>query len=106
MKILLDECLPIDFRHHLPGHEVHTSEWAGMKGLKNRLLLQQAESAGYEVLITVDQGLRYQQNLAQRKISILMIRSRTNQMEDLVPLVGSVLVALTEILPGQVTVAT
>lgn len=77
-----------------------------MKGLKNRLLLQQAESAGYEVLITVDQGLRYQQNLTQRKISILMIRSRTNQMEDLVPLVGSVLVALTEILPGQVTVAT
>jgi hypothetical protein len=77
-----------------------------MKGLKNGLLLQQAESAGYEVLITVDQGLRYQQNLTQRKISILMIRSRTNQMEDLVPLVGSVLVALTEILPGQVTVAT
>jgi hypothetical protein len=105
VKILLDECLPIDFRHHLPGHEVHTSEWAGMKGLKNGLLLQQAESAGYEVLITVDQGL-YQQNLTQRKISILMIRSRTNQMEDLVPLVGSVLAALTEILPGQVTVAT
>ncbi len=76
-----------------------------MKGLKNGLLLQQAESAGYEVLITVDQGL-YQQNLTQRKISILMIRSRTNQMEDLVPLVGSVLAALTEILPGQVTVAT
>lgn len=75
-------------------------------GLKNGLLLQHAESAGNEVLITVDQGLRYQQNLAQRKISILMIRSRTNQMEDLVPLAGSVLSALAGTGPGQVSVAT
>ncbi|MCX6591182.1 MAG: hypothetical protein NTZ56_06630 [Acidobacteria bacterium] len=74
--------------------------------MKNGLLLQHAESAGNEVLITVDQGLRYQQNLAQRKISILMIRSRTNQMEDLVPLAGSVLSALAGTGPGQVSVAT
>ena len=55
MKVLLDECLPIDFRHHLPGHEVHTAEWAGFKSLKNGQLLQQAESAGYEEFLTVDQ---------------------------------------------------
>lgn len=47
MKILLDECLPIDFRHHLPGHEVHTAEWAGFKSLKNGKLLEEAETAGY-----------------------------------------------------------
>jgi predicted nuclease of predicted toxin-antitoxin system len=48
MRILLDECLPIDFRHSFSGHEAHTVEWAGLKGKKNGDLLQSAESAGYE----------------------------------------------------------
>ena len=52
MKILLDECLPLDFRHHLTGHEVHTAEWAGFKSLKNGRLLEEAESAGYGVFLT------------------------------------------------------
>lgn len=51
MKVLLDECLPIDFRHYLPGHEVHTAKWAGFKGLKNGQLLDNAEQSGYRVLI-------------------------------------------------------
>ena len=79
MKVLLDECLPIDFRHRFPGHEVHTAEWAGFKSLKNGHLLEQAESAGYEVFLTVDQGVPHQQNLVQRKISVLVIRSRTEK---------------------------
>ena len=54
MKVLLDECLPLDFRHHLPGHEVHTAEWAGLKGLKNGQLLRDVESAGYDVLERVE----------------------------------------------------
>jgi hypothetical protein len=105
MKILLDECLPVDFRHHLSGHEVHTGEWAGFKSLKNGQFLQQAESAGYEVLLTMDQGVPHQQNLVRRNISILVIRTRTNQMEDLLPLVGAILVALDSIQPGQVAFA-
>ena len=105
MKVLLDECLPIDFRHHLPGHEVHTAEWAGFKSLKNGNLLGQAENAGYEVLLTVDQGVPHQQNFFQRKISVLVIRSRTNQMEDLMPLVEAILLALREIEPGRVAFA-
>lgn len=105
MKVLLDECLPLDFRHHLPGHEVHTAEWAGFKSLKNGHLLGQAENAGYEVLLTVDQGVPHQQNLVQRKISILVIRARTNQMEDLVPLVEAIQKALREIEPGRVAFA-
>ena len=80
MKILLDECLPVDFRHHLPGHEVHTAEWAGLKGLKNGQLLRDVESAGYDVFLTTDQGIPHQQNLVGRKISVLVVRSRTNQI--------------------------
>jgi predicted nuclease of predicted toxin-antitoxin system len=52
MKILLDECLPVDFRHSFPGHDAHSVEWAGLKGKKNGKLLQAAEGAGYQVLLT------------------------------------------------------
>jgi predicted nuclease of predicted toxin-antitoxin system len=105
MKVLLDECLPIDFRRHLSAHEVHTAEWAGFKSPKNGQLLQQAERAGYEVLLTVDQGVPNQHSLVERKISVLVIRARTNQMEDLLPVVEAILAALGEIQPGQVAFA-
>jgi len=105
MKILLDECLPVDFRHHLPGHEVHTAEWAGLKGLKNGQLLRDVESAGYDVFLTTDQAIPHQQNLAGRKISVLVVRSRTNQIEDLLPAVGAILVELKRIQPGQLAFA-
>ena len=105
MKILLDECLPVDFRHHLPGHEVHTAEWAGLKGLKNGQLLRDVEGAGYDLFLTTDQGIPHRQNLAGRKISVLVIRSRTNQIEDLLPAVGAILVELKRIQPGQIAFA-
>lgn len=54
MKILLDECLPLDFRHRFPGHDAHTAQWAGLKGKRNGELLRVAEVAGYDVLLTVD----------------------------------------------------
>jgi hypothetical protein len=104
MKVLLDECLPIDFRHHIAGHEVHTAQFAGFKGLENSKLLSEAEAAGYELFLTVDQGIRGEQNLAGRRISVLIIRGRTNQMEDLIPLAGRVLEAIALIRPGQVSI--
>ena len=105
MKILLDECLPLDFRHHLPDHEVHTAEWAGFKSLKNGRLLHEAESAGYDVFLTMDQGIPRQQNLLGRRIAILVIRSRTNQIEDLLTTVGAILMELEKIQPGQIAFA-
>ena len=80
MKILLDECLPVDFRHSFPGHEVHGADWAGLKCRKNGDLLRDAELAGYEVLLTVDQGIPHQHNLIGRKFAVIAIRSRTNQL--------------------------
>ena len=101
MRILLDECLPVDFRHSFPGHEAHTAEWAGFKGKKNGELLQAAESGGYQVLLTVDQGIPHQQTTIRRNLSIILIRSRTNQMEDLLPLAAAIIKALEFIQPGQ-----
>jgi predicted nuclease of predicted toxin-antitoxin system len=100
VKILLDECLPLDFRHSFPDHEAHTAQWAGLKGKKNGELLLAAELAGYDVLLTVDQGLPHQAS-AGRKLSIILVRSRTNQLEDLLLLVDAILNALETIQPGQ-----
>jgi len=104
MKILLDECLPVDFRHSFPMHDSHTAEWAGLKGKKNGELLRAAERAGYDVLLTVDLGMAQQQNLAGRRLSIVLVRSRTSQIEDLLPLVEAILQALAAIRPGQCVV--
>ena len=105
MKILLDECLPVGFRHHLADHEVHTAEWAGFKSLKNGRLLQEAEGAGYDVFLTTDQGIPNQQNTAGRKISVLVIRSRTNQIEDLLTVLAVIQRELANIQPGQIAFA-
>ena len=66
MKILLDECLPADFRRSFPGREAHSVEWAGLKGKKNGELPQAAERGGYQVLLTVDQGIPHQQTMVGR----------------------------------------
>jgi predicted nuclease of predicted toxin-antitoxin system len=101
VKILLDECLPLDFRHSFPNHNAHTVQWAGLKGKKNGELVQAAELAGYDVLLTVDQGIPHQLASADRKLSIIVIRSRTNQLEDLLPLVRVILEAMETIQPGE-----
>jgi predicted nuclease of predicted toxin-antitoxin system len=101
MKILLDECLPLDFRRSFPGAQ--TAQWAGLKGKKNGELLA-AEAAGYDVLLTVDQGIPSEHNLAGRKLSVVLIRSRTNQLEDLLELREAILQALRTVQPGQVAV--
>lgn len=102
MKILLDECLPLDFRHAFTGHLVHTAEWAGFKGKQNGELLLEAELAGYEVLLTVDQGIPHQQDLAGRRISIITFQPPTNRLEDLLPFVTLILQALETITPGAI----
>lgn len=63
MKLLLDECTPKRLRVDFPGHEVLTVEQAGLKGLKNGTLIRHASSQ-FDVLITVDQNLPFQQNLS------------------------------------------
>ena len=94
MRILLDECLPLDFRHSFPNHDAHTVQWAGLKGKRNGELLRAAEVACYDVLLTVDHGIPHQQPPGWGKLSIILVRSRTNQIEDLLPLVDAIMQAL------------
>jgi hypothetical protein len=74
-----------------------------LKGRKNGDLQQAAEAAGYDVLLTVDRGIPHQQRSTGRKLSIILVRSRTNQMEDLLPLADAISQALETIQPGQTT---
>jgi hypothetical protein len=71
VKILLDECVPVQVRHALPGHEVATAQQMGWRGISNGDLLAAAESAGFDLFILADKNLRYQQNLTGRRLAIL-----------------------------------
>jgi len=103
MRILLDECIDQRLRLLFPGHDCQSAGYANLAGLKNGALLAAAESAGFEILITTDQEIPYQQNLSMRRISIVVLCAPTNRLADLRPLVPAVLQALDSIQPGQVT---
>jgi Domain of unknown function (DUF5615) len=75
MKVLLDECVTRYLKRDFTGHEVLTIEEAGFKGLKNGRLLQ-AASGQYDVLVTVDQNLQYQQNLKTFAIAIIVLKAK------------------------------
>ena len=79
MKLLLDECLTRFVKRDLTGHEVHTIEEAGFKGLENGDLLR-AVTGIYDVLVTVDQNLPYQQNVAGLDIAILVLAAKRKAM--------------------------
>jgi hypothetical protein len=91
MRILLDECVDQRLRLLFEGHECESAAYAGFTGLKNGELLQAAEHAGFEVLVTTDQEIPYQQNLAARRISILVLCAPTNRLADLRGLLPSAL---------------
>jgi len=71
-------------------------------GLKNGELLDAAEAGGFDVLVTVDRGFRYEQNLAGRKIAVVIFRTKSIALKDLLPQAPEALVALQSIKPGQV----
>ena len=75
MKILFDQGTPRPLRNFLPEHTVDTSAGRGWSELSNGDLLDIAESEGYELLITTDQNIRHQQNLAARRLAVIVLLS-------------------------------
>jgi hypothetical protein len=102
MKVLLDECIPRRFKNALPDHECQTVPEAGFAGQKNGVLLSLAEAAGFDLFFTMDKGLQYQQNLTGRSIAVLIIRARSNRLEDLLPHLEACRSIMSSIRPGQV----
>jgi len=102
MQVLIDECIDERLRHEFPGHNCQTARYARLAGLKNGRLLSAAEAAGFEVMITVDQGIPYQQNMEARTIGVLILCAATNRLRDLQKLVPLAQNALDDIRPGEV----
>lgn len=102
MRILIDECVDQRLRLLLGAHDSQTAAYAGFAGLKNGALLAAAEAAGFEVMITADQEIPFQQNLNIRRISIVVLCAPTNRLRDLRPLVPEALRVLDSIQLGQV----
>ena len=101
MKVLIDECLPRKLKRALAGHDCQTVPEAGLAGLKNGELLSRAEAMGFEVFITLDRGIEYQQRLEDRKLGVLLIRSKSSRLQELLPKVPEIQRALDRISPGQ-----
>ena len=101
MRLLLDECIPKRLGREFPEHEVRTVPQAGWSGLENGQLLSAAQQE-FDVFITVDQGLRFQQNISGFAIAVVVLEARSNDIEDLRPLVPRIRAPLAELLPGQV----
>lgn len=101
MNILLDESLPKPLTRSFSGHSVSTVVERGWSGKKNGELLKLAERE-FEVFVTADQNLQYQQNLKGHKIAVVVLVAKANRLELLKPLVSKVLRVLNDLKVGTV----
>ena len=101
MRILLDHCLNWRLKRLLPGHVVKATFEMDWDAVRNGRLLTLAESQ-FEVFLTVDKGIKYQQNFIGRNIAVITLRGRNNRIETHAPLMPQVLALLPTVQPGQV----
>jgi hypothetical protein len=102
VRILLDECIDRRFARELPGHEVRTVPEAGWAGKSNGDLLALAENS-YDVFVTVDRNLSFQQNVPRFSIAVVVLRAHSNRLVELRHLVPRLLEVLPVAKRGEVT---
>jgi len=101
MRILLDEMMSRKLGRELADHEVSTVQREGWAGLTNRTLLD-AIASHFDVFITMDKGMRYQQHLTDRPFGIIEVRAISNAMRALLPAVPRIRAAIQTIQPGDI----
>ena len=101
MKLLLDECVDWRLAREFSEHFIKTVPQMGWATIKNGQLLALAEKE-FDVFITVDRNLSFQQNLPKFNIAVVVLRAKTNRLVDLKPLVSQVLATLATLNIGQV----
>jgi predicted TIM-barrel enzyme len=102
MRLLLDECVPKRLKRELRSHEVKTIQDMGWAGIKNGALLTLADGR-FAALLTVDQGIEYQQNLSGLTISVVVMLAASNDVDDLRPLLPGVEQALAALRAGEIS---
>lgn len=101
MRVLLDECVPIQLKSSLVGHEVRTVGRRGWAGKKNGELIRLAEGR-FDVFVTLDRSLKRQQNLAGLRLGVVTLIAHSNEIEALRPLTPKLKHAVRKAKPGQV----
>jgi predicted nuclease of predicted toxin-antitoxin system len=103
MRILFDECLPARLRRNLPGHDVQTVPQAGWASISNGKLLRLiADSGKFDVFLTVDKNLPQQQKIEGLPFAVVVLRSKSNRLADVVPFTPEILRRLPEFQPGHI----
>ncbi len=100
MKLLLDECIDRRLAKDLEGHDVRTVPQMGWAGIKNGALLTLAD-AEFDIFITVDRNLAFQQNLPKFNIAVLVLHATSNRLADLKPLAPKILSVLPTLTKGE-----
>jgi hypothetical protein len=95
------KCIDERLRNAITGHDCQTVRYAGFAGFKNGELLGAAEAAWFQLLVTVDRGLEYEQSLRGRKLAIVILREKSNRLKDLLPHVPALQARLPSIRPGE-----
>lgn len=99
MKVLFDHNVPHKLRHLLPGHEIKTADEMSWARLENGLLLAAAEDAGFDLMLTADNNLAYQQNLTGRKLALVVLSTnRWKLVREAVPAIAR---AVDAAIPGS-----
>ena len=101
MRVLIDECLPKKLKRELSGHDVMTVQERGWSSKKNGELLRLLQGE-FDVFLTADQNLTYQQNLSNTSVAIIVLVAPNNRIEALKPLMPKVQEVLKSIQPGEV----
>src|SRR5215510_1183500 len=99
MQVLFDQGTPVPLRRYLAPHAVATVFEKGWSTLQNGELLRMAENEGFEVLVTTDQNLKYQQNLRERRIAIVVLM--TTSWPRIERKVNRVVAAINSVKPGD-----
>ena len=99
MRIFLDECVDWRLARDIVGHEVRTARQMGWTTIKNGALLTLA-SQHFDVFVTVDRNLSFQQNLDSFSIAVVVLQAKTNRLTDLRPLVPALLAIIETASPG------
>ena len=104
IRVLLDEGVPERLRSEFStAFAVETVRYRGWRGMRNGDLLRAAEAA-FDVLVTVDKRLRYQQNVSAHAIAVVVLDADGTKFSDLLPLVPATEAALRQVKPGEVVV--
>jgi hypothetical protein len=97
--ILFDKNVPYTLVRHLIGYQVQTADDEGWERISNGELIGCAEEAGYQIIVTCDQNIQYQQNMTHRKISMVVLGS--NIWPSIEPKISEIVAALKRVSPGS-----